>query len=455
MVPLPAHANNFIIDNFEFDGGVGLMLCDIVLVNNIGATTPPPPPPVGGTGVPTTGLNAGFMGVTPFSDNMVRECSLFLNIVNPPSSQARIMIFDLANDNTAMFQHSADVFITTTVMLWWDDEVGAGRSLDLDLTNSVNLRITYSFTDRNVNGMATLFDGDGDSASVPFTLVSGTVTATEIYLPLNNFVTQNNLLNLNDIDEIKLTFVTPLAATDYAIDLIDINMQPAPNSDTIGLYRPSTNQFFLFDGFPGSLAHKFLKGAAGDIPLDSDWNGDGQDTFGLYRPSTNQFFLFDGYPGSLAHKFFKGAAGDIPLDGDWNGDGQDTFGLYRPSTNQFFLFDGFPGSLAHKFFKGAAGDIPLVGDWNGDGQDTVGLYRPSTNQFFLFDGFPGSLAHKFFKGAAGDLPLDSDWNGDGQDTVGLYRPSTNQFILFDGYPGSLAHKFFKGAVGDTPLAGDW
>jgi len=227
MVSLPAYANNFLIDSFEDGGGIGNMMCDISLVNNPGGTAPPTDPqdlPVPGDGNPAVGANQNLNMVI----DMIRQCSIFLDTVSPPSEGEIIIAQGLGG----MFRHMAGTQVKTTVMLWWDGNFGAdgngNRQLNENFANSVNLRITYSFSDNNVNGMATLFDGDGDSASVPFTLVAGTITTTVINIPLANFVAQNANLNLADIDEIKLTFETTAGGSDYALDLIDINMQTAP-----------------------------------------------------------------------------------------------------------------------------------------------------------------------------------------------------------------------------------
>ena len=231
---------------------------------------------------------------------------------------------------------------------------------------------------------------------------------------------------------------------------------------TIGLHRPSTSTFFLRNtnstGFP-DISVPF--GAAGDLPVVGDWDGDGDTTIGLYRPSTSTFFLRNsntmGFP-DITVPFGDGPGGDIPIVGDWNGDGIWTIGVYRPSTSTFFLRNsntvGFP-DLSIPY--GAPGDTPVVGDWNGDGTTTVGLYRPSGSIFFLRNsnstGFPDITVPY---GAAGDLPIVGDWNGDGTTTVGLYRPSGSIFFLRNsnttGFP-DITVPF--GASGDRPLAGDW
>ena len=67
---------------------------------------------------------------------------------------------------------------------------------------------------------------------------------------------------------------------------------------------PATQTFFLRnsnDSGPANLAFGF--GAAGDIPIKGDWNNDGVDTIGVYRPTTGEFFLRNTNTPALAGRY--------------------------------------------------------------------------------------------------------------------------------------------------------
>ena len=231
---------------------------------------------------------------------------------------------------------------------------------------------------------------------------------------------------------------------------------------TIGLFRPSTNFFFLRNtntpGFP-DLSVPF--GAPGDLPLAGDWDGDGVMTIGLYRPSTSTFFLRNsntpGFP-DITVSFGDGPGGDVPIVGDWNGDGTWTIGVYRPSTSTFFLRNSFTSGVPDLSIPfGAPGDMPVIGDWDGNGTMTIGLYRPSGSIFFLRNtnatGAP-DLSVPF--GAPGDTPVVGDWDGNGTTTIGLYRPSGTIFFLRNtNTTGAPDISVPFGASGDLPIVGDW
>jgi len=193
LVPLPAHADIFIIDTFEND--VGLETCDIFLTT-------------GSAGAVQTGI-AGVI-------DLIRECRITIDVEDPPSGA------DIELDQTGnMFRHFTESVVETTVMLIYDGEALPGRSLGLDLTNSDDLRIVYSFADFQVDVTARLVDSDGDFADLSGILVGGTVSPTELLFPLADFVVQNAALNLADIDEINVTLVS----TTFDLDLIDITMR--------------------------------------------------------------------------------------------------------------------------------------------------------------------------------------------------------------------------------------
>jgi hypothetical protein len=187
--------------------------------------------------------------------------------------------------------------------------------------------------------------------------------------------------------------------------------------DDVGVFR-STGQFLLRQDSTTTITINF--GVRSDLAVVGDWDGDGIDTPGVFRPATGQWFLTNSKnvnnssPAADVPVFTFGAAGDLPLAGDWDGDGIDTIGVFRPSINTFLLRNSNTGGAPDISFQfGIAEDLPLAGDWNGDGVDTIGVLRPSVNTFFLSNVNAFDPANTFFFnfGQAGDLPVAGDWNG--------------------------------------------
>ncbi len=248
--------------------------------------------------------------------------------------------------------------------------------------------------------------------------------------------------------------------------------------DALGVHRASTGQFFqdangngAFEG--GAIDRTINFGAANDVAIAGDWNGDGIDGIGVFRPNTATFLIDRNENGAwdgpvVDRMIMFGAANDDPLIGDWNGDGIDDVGVFRPSNALFLLdmngngaWDGAATDRASIF--GATTDEAISGDWNGNGTDSIGLYRPSTSVFLKdvngngqWDG-PGTDAATQF-GGSNDEPVVGDWNGDGVTDVGVQR---NGAFLRDvngngQWDGPLVDSInLFGATSDLPLVGNW
>jgi hypothetical protein len=245
----------------------------------------------------------------------------------------------------------------------------------------------------------------------------------------------------------------------------------------IGVYRPSTNQFWLRQeltpGTPDIAPYTY--GAPGDIPIVGDWDGDGTTTAGIYRPpgmpfngtTSGRWILTDSYSGEfVTYDFYYGQAGDIPVVGDWDGNGTTTIGVFRPSTQEWILRNensGGPNDIP-TFSYGAADDLPVPGDWDGNGTVTVGVFRPANapwggpNPEWLLrnSNTPGPVdITTFTYGAPGDTGVVGDWDGNGTMTIGVYRPSTQQWLLRNENNGGQQDigPFTYGQSGDRPVVG--
>jgi hypothetical protein len=202
----------------------------------------------------------------------------------------------------------------------------------------------------------------------------------------------------------------------------------------IGVYRSATGQFLLdyndngtFDGALLDRVYQFMPApVAGDIPVAGDWTGTGTSKIGIYRPSTGQWFLdtngngvFDA--GDVVTNY-GGLAGDIPVTGDWTGSGTTKIGLFRAGffwildTNGNGTFDAGDAAFAYGSptggITGGTADVPVVGDWNGTGTAKVGVFRLGffwvldTNGDHVFTA--GEQAFPF-GGLAGDIPVVGKW----------------------------------------------
>jgi FG-GAP repeat len=218
----------------------------------------------------------------------------------------------------------------------------------------------------------------------------------------------------------------------------------------IGIYRPSTAQFWWINSSNGVL-HSSVFGNPGDIPLAADYDGDGKTDIAIYRPSTATFWWITSSDGVL-HSSLFGNPGDIPIVADYDGDGKTDIGIYRPSTATFWWITSSSGVL-HSALFGNQGDIPIVADYDGDGKTDVAVYRPSTGTFWWTRSSDGVLASRQF-GQTGDIPIVGDFDGDRKDDLAIYRRSTSTFMYIPSAGGQPVNVVL-GLPGDIPVLGDF
>lgn len=280
-----------------------------------------------------------------------------------------------------------------------------------------------------------------------------------------------------------------LAANPVTQTFTVASSSPSPASRA-GIFRANF-QFILdangngaFDGTgPGLdiVINNFVPAHAGDVPVSGDWNGSGTAKIGIYRPSTGQWFLdyngngvFDA--GDKTYNF-GGIAGDIPVVGDWSGSGFAKIGIFRQGYfwildyNGNGTFDGTGSGQDQAFsYGGVPGDVPVVGDWSGSGTSKVGVVRPfapgGTPAFWILDANGdhaiGAGDQIFaYGGIAGDVPVVGDWNGSGAAKAGVFRQGYLWIEDFNGSaPATLggtetAVFAFGGIAGDMPVTGKW
>ncbi len=141
--------------------------------------------------------------------------------------------------------------------------------------------------------------------------------------------------------------------------------------DTIGTYASTANEpLFLLanahvlEAVVAEVDILFFFGKTGDLPVAGDWDGDGIDTVGVYRPSTSEFFLVNDFLGGPVKTFVFGTKGDLPIAGDWDGDGVDSVGVYRKSDSTMHLTNDFGVTELSFQFREKA-DLPVAGNWDG------------------------------------------------------------------------------------------
>jgi hypothetical protein len=253
-------------------------------------------------------------------------------------------------------------------------------------------------------------------------------------------------------------------------------------SDRIGVYRPSTGEWFLDrngnGGWDAADTYAETFGELSGIPVVGDWNGSGKTKAGLFVPETSQWFLdlngngiWEDCGVDVCVKSF-GQSTDLPAVGQWTTTPGDSIGVFRRAEKKWYLdtnrnkvLDGCRTDECPSFSVYVNGDIHVTGDWTGSGTTQLGLFRPSTGEWFLsrngnrsWNGCKKDTCITNF-GDTGDLPVIGDWDGTGTSKIGVFSPDTGEWFLdFNGngkWDDGIDLHFSYGGRGDVPVVGKW
>jgi hypothetical protein len=239
------------------------------------------------------------------------------------------------------------------------------------------------------------------------------------------------------------------------------------------VFRPASGTWYFrasSHGFPSvgvGYSNVFQWGLPGDVPVSSDFDGDGKADLAVWRPSTGIWYIrYSSADYSLADfgQVQWGLPGDVPVAGDFDGDGKTDLAVWRPSDGMWYIrysSSGYSLATFSQYRWGLPGDVPVIGDFDGDRKSDLAVWRPSNGTWYiLYSSLDYSLASvgQFQWGLPGDIPVSGDFDGDGTTDLVVFRPSTGDWFLLLSSAGNLGNSFVYyhwGLPGDQPLALDF
>ena len=209
-----------------------------------------------------------------------------------------------------------------------------------------------------------------------------------------------------------------------------------------------------------------------DVPLLTDFNGDGRPDFVTFRGATGAWsvHLTDRrFQSRLPVSTFPavpdrqwGLPGDVPVPADYDGDGFAELAVWRPSNGVWFLrmsSNGYDRAHAQVYQWGLPGDLPIVGDFDGDRHTDLCVWRPSTGVWYIVyasTAYNPAVSRQIQWGLPGDVPVSGDYDGDGRTDLAVWRPSNGTWYILSSsssYSYASAAIFQWGLPGDVPLSG--
>ncbi len=187
-----------------------------------------------------------------------------------------------------------------------------------------------------------------------------------------------------------------IPATDYAILLGNPGDTPFAGKwdglathDGIGVFRPSNGILYakneLMSGFSDYFA---IFGNPGDFGVAGDWDSNGSDSIGIYRPSNQTWYLTNNSaPSGITFSdidFVWSVGVGIPVAGDWDGDGDSTPG-YFDGVDTIVVLHVANASIGMDtaFIFGPIGGKPVAGKWSIPSRPPLGaLIQPIGSRAF-------------------------------------------------------------------------
>lgn len=266
----------------------------------------------------------------------------------------------------------------------------------------------------------------------------------------------------------------------------------------IGVYRPSTGEFFLdrngngsWDGCSVDICSIWLAQSNG-VPVAGSWDNTGTTRLGTFDSAAGAWYLdrngngtWDGCQVDICITSF-GTAGDFPVVRNSPGSNRSSIGVFRSEVFNtirrkkvvtdwgLWKFDANGNNIDEGcqidscFFKyGNPGNSAVVGDWDGNGIGKIGVLDAGQGFWLidyngngLWDGCGMDKCLSTF-GQINDLPVAGDWDGTGKAKIGVFRPSTGEWFLDKNGNGQLDACAIDiciesfGLAGDQPVIGKW
>jgi hypothetical protein len=251
----------------------------------------------------------------------------------------------------------------------------------------------------------------------------------------------------------------------------------------VGVFRPSTGQWFFASGANLSIWGTATFGQSGDVPISADFDGDRKMDVAVYRPSTSRWYILTSSSGfGIIRSYTWGLSTDLPLAADFDGDGRADIVVYRPSTGTWYVLrssTGYTQGWTRKWgidlaaippdYKGdRSADTPVPADYDGDGIADYAVYRKSTGMWYVLYSKGGyvnywsvkcgldttALPPGYVWDGVPDLPVAADYDGDGRADISIFRNATGYwYVMLSGSGSWLTVKW--GMSDDVPVPADY
>jgi hypothetical protein len=241
----------------------------------------------------------------------------------------------------------------------------------------------------------------------------------------------------------------------------DSNFDATDLKADLSIFRPNDGIWYSLHSSNGqSSAVQF--GMNGDIPVASDYDGDGVTDYAVARntPQGKIWYFLQSSDNSF-QAISYGLPEDKVLTGDYDGDGRADMVAVRPTGQNLVWYirsSSAPDEISTHLF-GLSTDQPVIGNFV-TGLDTVGgLYatdlavvraEPNGKKTWHMQDIHGFNYKQMQFGLATDINVPADYDRDGYTDIAVWRPSDGTWYMFDESLNKVTAKQW-GMNGDIPV----
>jgi len=293
----------------------------------------------------------------------------------------------------------------TDVAVWRPStSIWFARTASSGFTNSWTSPIAWGGTASDVVPFMADVDGDGIRDLIVWRASTGTwyaLTSSTAYNSASAIAKQWGSQSLGDVP--LLTDMDGDGRADFTV------------------WRGSTGTFYWLTSssrYTVAGTKQWGSRSLGDVPLAGDFDGDGRTDLAVWRGSTGTFYWLTSssnyaYASAVARQWGSGAAGDVPLVGDVDGDGRSDLLVWRAPTGIWFWLTSSSGysytaSGMRQWGAKSVGDVPLLTDFDNDRRADLTVWRPGIGTWFWLtaaSGYSTTRSGSLQWGALGDVPV--------------------------------------------------
>src|SRR5712692_9645595 len=304
-----------------------------------------------------------------------------------PTTGAKILLYGKTAVSLNTWHHVAGVYDATakTMHVYLDGKVDDG-SLSGTIVGSQRNSGQNALIGQRSSPLNFPFIGRIDDPRIYSIALTQTQIQSDLTTPVGTASTSTTA-----------TAASTLATATAASTSITATAAPVSQAVKIGVFRPSTGQWYLdvngngllddcqIGGCPASF------GQQGNRPVVGDWTGTGTAQIGVFDPTArlwqldgNGNDLWDGCTVDLCLNF-SSLSGNLPVAGRWTSTAtKDLIGVYRPDKRFWRLDLNGNGQLDTCTVDGcwsfgSLSGLPVVGDWTGSGTTKLGIFNASAS----------------------------------------------------------------------------